>query len=261
MPIENGDIFPNPHLYDDIARGVVPDKGVIHKFGMNPNINTGDPPVDIWDAGGLWVPPTTTRLHNISSTNAADAVGGTGATHITIEGLGSDWTTQSEVVPLNGTTSVSTVLAYLRVFRMYLSGSGSSNTNAGAITATAAIDLTVSAHIAVNLGQSLMAIYTVPAGKRALVKSMYSTIIKSSGGSTASAAIYAMARPNAHITTSSWRVQNVFGVSFSGSSLVEVKFKPPHHMPAYTDMIIRCQSVSASGTEISGGFTMIVEDA
>jgi hypothetical protein len=44
----------------------------INKFGRNPDIDVATDPEDIWDAGGLWIPPTVARTHDLSSTSDED---------------------------------------------------------------------------------------------------------------------------------------------------------------------------------------------
>ena len=56
----------------ELAMGNKTGMSQINKFGRNPEIDSGTTPEDIWDAGGLWVPPTTFRLHNIASTSDND---------------------------------------------------------------------------------------------------------------------------------------------------------------------------------------------
>jgi hypothetical protein len=56
-----------------IPAGLIRGTSHINKFGRNPDVDTADAPEDIWDIGGLWVPPTVPRLHNIVSSVANDA--------------------------------------------------------------------------------------------------------------------------------------------------------------------------------------------
>lgn len=56
-----------------IARGKFAHISHINKFGRNPDIDTGTDPEDIWDVGGLWVPPTAARIHDIASSSANDS--------------------------------------------------------------------------------------------------------------------------------------------------------------------------------------------
>jgi len=55
-----------------VKEGKYPGYSAIEKFGHNGDIDTGTTPEDVWDGGGLWVPPTAARTHDIVSTVAAD---------------------------------------------------------------------------------------------------------------------------------------------------------------------------------------------
>lgn len=73
----DGDPYiPDPYLTLCAGRKVkISEATYINKFGENPEIDTNTDPEDIWDAGGLWVPPTRAngaQIHNIVSTQAAD---------------------------------------------------------------------------------------------------------------------------------------------------------------------------------------------
>jgi hypothetical protein len=56
----------------DVAMGRVPGVSYINKFGRNPDIDTATVPEDIWDGGGIWVPPTAARTHDIVSSSVED---------------------------------------------------------------------------------------------------------------------------------------------------------------------------------------------
>lgn len=75
IPVIPGAIFPvtpTDEFFFKIARGEVPGFSFINKFGENPDIDTASGFEDIWDAGGLYVPPTQARLHNVVSTSDLD---------------------------------------------------------------------------------------------------------------------------------------------------------------------------------------------
>lgn len=57
----------------EVGRGNVPKVSYVNKFGRNPDIDTGSDPEDIWDGGGIYVPPTQARTHDIASSSAQDA--------------------------------------------------------------------------------------------------------------------------------------------------------------------------------------------
>lgn len=53
------------------GRGLVQDSTYIKKFGNNPDITT--PVETIWDGGGIYLPPTAARLHDLASGSITDA--------------------------------------------------------------------------------------------------------------------------------------------------------------------------------------------
>ena len=55
----------------DVAAGNIAGHSSVNKFGRNPDIDTGVVE-DVWGHGGLWVPPTAPRVHNIASSSIAD---------------------------------------------------------------------------------------------------------------------------------------------------------------------------------------------
>jgi len=57
----------------EIALKHVSGTSSINKFGHNPVVNTTSTPEDVWDGGGLYVPPTAARVHNVVSTSTEDA--------------------------------------------------------------------------------------------------------------------------------------------------------------------------------------------
>ena len=50
-----------------ISLGLVPGVSHINKFGRNSLIDAATVPEDIWDVGGVYVPPTAPRIHNLRS--------------------------------------------------------------------------------------------------------------------------------------------------------------------------------------------------
>jgi hypothetical protein len=131
----------------------------IYKFGFNTAITTTEETV--WDEGGIYAYPTAAAVLSVVSSNAADAAAGTGARKVTIEGLDADYNVQTVEITLNGTTPVASTETFIRVYRAFVSEAGSGGTNTGAISISTSS--TVRAEISAGQGQTLMAVYTVPA--------------------------------------------------------------------------------------------------
>lgn len=132
----------------------------IYKFGFNAAISTDEETV--WDAAGIYSYISTAGSVSVVSSDAADDIDGTGAQKITIEGLDENWLPQSLEIDMNGTVASTDATTFRRVYRAYITQAGSEEVNAGDITIS--VGGSVSAQISAEQGQTLMAVYTVPAG-------------------------------------------------------------------------------------------------
>jgi len=150
-----------------VARGQITGHKSLFKFGNNPDINGSLE--TIWSHGGLYVHPTSAIQMKVSSSSADDTALGTGARTVSVQGLDQDYNEVAETVTLTGQTAVLTTTTFIRVFRAFVITAGSGGTAAGTIyvgtgTVTAGVPATVYADIPVGENQTLMAIWTVPAG-------------------------------------------------------------------------------------------------
>jgi len=150
-----------------VARGQITGHKSLFKFGNNPDINGSLE--TIWSHGGLYVYPTSAIQMKVSSSSADDTALGTGARTVSVQGLDQDYNEVAETVTLTGQTAVLTTTTFIRVFRAFVITAGSGGTAAGTIyvgtgTVTAGVPATVYADIPVGENQTLMAIWTVPAG-------------------------------------------------------------------------------------------------
>ena len=240
----------------EIARDNLTGLDHINKFGSNSDVDTGAPE-DLWTQGGLQVPPTAARLHDITSSSGDDDNDdGTGARTVRVYGLDENWAEVNEDVILNGVGDVPTVNTYLRIYRMSILTAGSGGTNAGAITATAQTDATVTASIAIGEGQSLMAIYTVPAGKTAYMTRMYATL----SGSGAPGRIELSLKQRIGIDTAVPALRTRHKVSFdtSGTSSRSWRYIPYKVFTEKTDVIMRIVSANVNNMTVHGGFDLIL---
>ena len=140
-----------------IARGHIPTVSHLYKFGYNPAlVNTEE---TIWGGSNLYTYPSSASVLALTSTSSSDA-----GLQVTVIGLDQDWIERKETITLDGTdpsvTGVNTETTFIRVYRMY-------NPNSTAYTGNilAKISSTTHAQITAGNDQTLMAVYSVPAGK------------------------------------------------------------------------------------------------
>jgi hypothetical protein len=150
-----------------VARGQIAGHKNLFKFGNNPDCN--GTLETVWSNSSLYVYPTSATVVKVSSTSADDTSAGTGARTVQVEGLDANYNEASEVITLNGQTPVLTTKIFIRVFRAFVITAGSGGTAAGTISVgdgvvTAGVPAIVYAEIPFGENQTLMAMWTVPAG-------------------------------------------------------------------------------------------------
>jgi hypothetical protein len=149
------------HLYEHdplaIAKGEVNNYSVLNIFGYQPSVGTSD--ICVWENAAPYVFPTSAVIMTVVSTSATD----TGTTQVLISGLDANHDAITEVVTLNGTSSVTTTNAFLHINNVRLITAASGQlTNVGTITVTNG-GVTY-AKILPSVGQTQMSQYTVPNG-------------------------------------------------------------------------------------------------
>lgn len=155
-----------------IAAGQVAGYSHINKFGFNPTVGTGFEIVSDQSVTEQPYPTTAVTVSLISSATTNDA-----GLQITIQGLDANYAIQEETVTLNAGGSFTTTNTYLRVFRGIVN-----STNQGNITIQYNTDPTsVADVIPADAGQTLMAVYTVPAGKTAYLIKFQGNVEKDTG--------------------------------------------------------------------------------
>lgn len=144
------DIVRSPNGLLAVSAGHFEDAQAVNIFGVNPIVGTSYE--TIWDYGGLYSYPATAATLSAVSSSASDTMA------VLIQGLDAGYWPIQEIVTLDGTTSVSTTKAFLRVnSAVILSGE-----NAGNITITN--DGTVLGYISIGKGLTQACNFTVPAG-------------------------------------------------------------------------------------------------
>jgi hypothetical protein len=239
----------------EVSKGNVPKHSRINKSGYNIDIDTGTLPEDLWEGGGLWVAPTTSRIHNITSSSANDTSAGTGARTIVVQGLNATYDQVSETIIMNGSSNVATVNSYTIIFYMYVVTAGSLNTAAGIISATAQTDATITAYIGTGDNQTNMAIYQIPNGYKGYLHNWDAAMQQATASSSAICQL--IVKPFGSVN----RVRRLHYLNNSGNSHEVDQFIPPLQLSAKDLIFIRCSNVSNNNTAIQGGFNItLVQD-
>ena len=234
--------------YDvELARGRITDVTEINKFGRNTDIDTTEE--DVWDGGGIYNWSSSADITDIVS-SAADTV------EIEIQGLDTNWEQVTQTKTLTGTTSVALDTPLLRVFRMKnasgTSVSGTIQCGVGSTT-TSFSAANLRAQITLGFEQTLMAIYTIPAGKKGLLKRLWSNINKSNASGGLDAIFWARSEGGV------FRAQNTSGLIAAGNSRDEKIYSP---MPTYAEKTdLRISGIgSTNNFDVSAGFDLYIAD-
>lgn len=159
-------------FYLQVARSQIAGHEFNFKFGFNPDVDNALE--TIWTQGGLYSYLSAATILKVSSSSTDDTAAGTGARTVEIFGLDGNYNEISETVTLNGQTAVNTTNSYLRINRGIVRSAGSGGQNAGVIyagtgTVTAGVPANTYLSIAISDNQTLMALWTVPAGYTAFL--------------------------------------------------------------------------------------------
>lgn len=150
----------NSDNFLNIARNRIRNTSHINKFGYNESVGTV---FELITDLGTNVLPSSAGVVTLVSASTDDTSAGTGARTVQVEGLDANYAPLTETFTMDGTTNVVGSSSFLRVFRMRVLTAGTEEINAGNITAS--IGGSNVAQILADKGQTLMAVYTIPAGK------------------------------------------------------------------------------------------------
>src|SRR5210317_1059525 len=152
-----------------VARDLIIEHKSIFKFGFNPDIDNALETV--WAQGGLYSYLSTGTTLYISSSSTADDVASTGARSATVSGLDANYNEVSVTVDLDGQNGVQLgSTSWLRVFRVIVRSAGSGGQNAGVLyvgseaSPTVGVPTNKYATVAIGDNQTVMTLWTVPAG-------------------------------------------------------------------------------------------------
>jgi hypothetical protein len=157
-----------------------------NKFGYNEDIDTadGDAVIASWgpSTSGVFTFLTTGETIDIVSDNVADDDGSTGVNSIVVYGVDENWDEQTEVVTMDGTTTVTTSSQWIGINRIAIFLAGTGQTNAGTITISSTTSSAIMAEMPAGGGVTQQAIFYIPRNYQFLGTWLWFNALKSSGG-------------------------------------------------------------------------------
>ena len=255
------------HYYHLAARGRLSGIKTVGKFGAAPSgIQTT--PTDIWDRANaaatqsIWLAPTSPRVHTIQSTSVQDTTGGTGVDTIRVSYL-PDWDTKEVTVTLTGDINAGIVMdeAAVIIHRMQCIAQASTTNvglNEGTITATAAVDGTITAAILPSNGQTEMAIYGVPSSQYIEIV-RWNVQIDRASQVTATADFTLRLNTNPDVQTVAFTRKDDISLQSTGTNAQERNYAVPKIFSG--PCIIKIQGIS-SANDLDGesGFDALIVD-
>ena len=224
------------YLWDEawelnVSRGKV--RGAYHIIKFGENLDVDGSMETIWDGGGLYTYLTSAGVLTVTSSDNDDAASGTGARTVTVEGLDANYNQVSETLTVGGSAGS---VEFFRVFRAFVATSGSSGTNEGTISisqgaTTLAQIRTVGSPTSTGLGQTFMAIYTVPAEYTGYIYQWDLSTAKSDGD------VFLVKR--GHNDNGTWRSQDVM---HTNQNSIERNYKFPLKIEEKSDIEVRAYS-------------------
>jgi hypothetical protein len=221
-----------------VSRGLIDGHKRVFKFGFNGDID--DSTEEIWDVGGTYTYQGSALAMTVTSGGGATDNG----VQVTVQGLDASYNEVSETVTLAGSGTATTTQTYLRVYRAFVAGSQEP---------TGDIDIdnggTTYARIQDGENQTLMALWTVPAGYTAYLLQTDVTAFTEQNNKFATV----------HVQTRElngvFRTQDKFAIV---EATHHQQYQVPLPIPEKTDIRVRAiASSSSANLEVSAGLDII----
>lgn len=223
----------------------------LHKFGYNLDIDTGTDPEDVWSYGGTytgWLTTADTVFVVSSTITAADSVGGTGARTVVVEGLDANYNLIEQIATMAGSANDTLATTMIRVFRAYVTSTGSGLTNATQIVIKSD-EGAVMASIPAGMGQTEMAIYTIPAGYKGLLLGWDSCIQKTGAATGMTFHVDIQSSP-----TTAWRTIDTDYRASGVNPCTTTEYLVPVLLDAQTNIRLRVQETTADNAGVHASF-------
>ena len=235
------------YLWDEefdlnVARGKVRGASQIHKFGATPSqsVNTT---ATLWDKEDTlypWSAFDTAGVLVVGAVGAAD-----NGKELTIQSLDENFELASETFTLSSAGTVTGTQTFKRVYRGFISTSATNETEINVTRGGTEV-----LRILADAGQTLMAVYTVPAGYTG-----YLYHGNASAQGTAHGTGYMYVRYNT--TGNAFRVGHTFEVNGNGGAY-DYKFSFPQELPEKTDIDIRMKTGVSNNGRFTAAFDILL---
>ncbi len=150
--------------------------------GHNPDVDNSGSQEDVWEGGGLLVYQSVAEIQNITSTDIDDTDGGTGAQSLLFSCLNADYVVVTELITMNGTSTVQSANECIRNRFVAVFTSGSSGFNEGIITVTSADSNLLQVQMDIGEAFDKNSQFTVAANHTAIIKQVLFSATKTGGG-------------------------------------------------------------------------------
>ena len=223
-----------------IAKGLYWNISHVHKFGAVPAMSQNQTGT-IWDVNDTnypWTSWSSAGTLDIPAVNASD-----NGLQVTLEGLDANYSVQSETVTVSSSATTTTTKSFIRVFRAYSDATNVANINIQKSAVTVA-------RITAGKAQTLMAIYTVPAGHTAY---LLNGTASCQAGADATGDMYVK-----YFGQDSFRVGHSFEVSGSGGQYM-YNFEIPIKIPEKSDIDVRA-TVRSNNARVTAAFDLILDN-
>jgi len=247
-------IVETKNYYTEVAKGNVSGTKVIHKFGRNTDVSTTTFEA-IWNGGGRYTgfDAVDAQLVTIVSSVATDTVDGTGLRTLRLYGLDANLEEQIEDVVLNGTTPVTSTLAYKRLDRAKGLTAGVDHYNNGDITIRQSVTTAnIFAVIPATYNTTMIACYTIPSNMTGYILSQRAAIANKQ---SASVEVRIQVKSPGDVFT----INGESALNSIGTGFIYVDFKVPIKLESGTDIFIDAKA--SSSVAVSAFFDiMLVEN-
>ena len=242
-----------------IAKGRIAGLDVLNKFGQTgADVDATDGLVDVWsgvedtNADKNYTYSTSADIDTISSSDAGDSQ------VVQITGQTLDYTEVVQLATLDGQNKVTLDTPLFRVYRMINMGSTNfagniycyvDGTISGGIPTTSS---SIRAIVTNGYNQTLMCLYTVPAGKTLYLSKGEAAVVSKIAG-------YMDGTFDVRPFGGVFQTKRTFGLSTTGSSYINVLFPQPLYIPPKSDLRVRI-SGSANSMGAVASFIGVLED-